>query len=160
MNGGEEEALLEHLREEANQEALGEHIRAGGSFASYATAWRIARDEAAAEKAPIPELIEQILVLPVPRWDERCTVRDYLLALLTAVWAGQADGKYGMTGSSDWRYDLYDPMLRAGLIRGWKDGYGVGYREDGTLHHEDQVRANNLIAAAIRALHGEERARG
>jgi len=40
----------------------------------------------------------------------------------------------------------------AGLIPGWRDGYGVGYRTDGTDHPEDQARADRILDAAIRSL--------
>jgi hypothetical protein len=39
-----------------------------------------------------------------------------------------------------------------GLIPGWCDGYGVGYRLDGSGHPEDQKLADTLLAAAARAL--------
>lgn len=39
LTGGEEDALMEHLRDEAGAAAVTEHIRAGGSYTSYVTAW-------------------------------------------------------------------------------------------------------------------------
>jgi len=150
---GERDALMEHLQTEPG--AAEEHIRAGGSLASFVMGWKAARDAAAEAKEISAELADQVLALPVPRWDERETVRDYLLALLNALWTGQADPKYGMTGDSDWRYDLYEPMSAAGVIRGWKDGYGIGYHEDGTQHPEDRKRADQIVSAAIRRLAGE-----
>lgn len=99
---------------------------------------------------PTPEIVAQILTLNIGR--SKLTVRGYLVKLLAALWMHKADGTYGMTGESDWRYDLYDPMRRAGLIPAWRDGYGVGYRSDGTRHSEDQQHADDLIVAAIRHL--------
>lgn len=95
---------------------------------------------------PTPDLCELILALKV---DDR-TVRVYLAELLAALWLGEADPKYGMTGGSDWHYDLYGPMRDAGLIPPWEDGYGVGYREGGWGHEpEDRRRADALISATI-----------
>lgn len=88
---------------------------------------------------------------------ERGTVRSYLTELLCALWLYEADAKYGVTGESDWRYDIYEPMQRAGLIPAWRDGYGVGYRIDDSRHPEDRQHADALICAAIRHMTGEPR---
>lgn len=104
---------------------------------------------------PTPEIVAEILALTTPGGrGGRLTIRRYLVELLAALWTGDASGKYGMTGESDWRYDLYGPLLRAFLIPAWRDGYGVGYRLDGTEHPEDLRRANDLIVAAIKHLGG------
>lgn len=79
-------------------------------------------------------------------------IKQYLFRLLEAFWKGEADNKYGMTGESDWRYDLYEPLQRAGLIPNWEDGYGIGYRTKTDKHPEDQVLADDLIMAAIQLL--------
>ena len=151
MTGIEAEVVLEMITDAP--EALEQHIRDGGTFASYVTAWRLDRDRSAAG-AITPETARAILAEPLcerNRWGEG-TVRDYLIELLVKLWLGEAGPKYGMVGSSDWEYDLYDPLYRMGLIPGWRDGEGVGRRTDGTDHPEDQDRARALIVAAIRAL--------
>lgn len=101
---------------------------------------------------PTPEISEQILALETRQGG---TVRAYLTELLAGLWLGEADPKYGMTGESDWHYDLYEPMRDAGLIPPWRDGYGVGYREGAApsghapSNSEDRQRADALICAAI-----------
>jgi hypothetical protein len=94
------------------------------------------------------ETAQQVLALPV-EYGEGATVRDYLAELFAAFWEGRASDKYGMTGESDWRYQLYEPLRDAGLIPGWVDGYGVGYRTETDRHIEDEKLADSLIAAAI-----------
>lgn len=95
-----------------------------------------------------PEIGEQILALKV--FDRgSATVRAYLAELLAALWLDEADPKYGMTGESDWRYDLYAPMRDAGLIPPWRDGYGIGYRLEGHFVVGDRQRADVLICATI-----------
>lgn len=150
----EESALVEHLlREPDAASKLEQYIHAGGTLAGYVEEWKQKRDEAAQAVEITPETARRVLGLPVgERWTDGATVRDYLVELLEQFWRGRADAKYGMDGSSDWQYDLYYPLSAAGLIPGWKDGYGVGYRADGSNHSEDRKRANDLIAAAIREL--------
>lgn len=106
---------------------------------------------------------QQVLALPLTREGAFATVhgtvREYLGALLMRFWDGGADVKYGFTGESDWRYDLYEPLRDAGLIPGWAgDGYGIGYRSPTDRHTEDQELADAFIAAAISemARHPEE----
>jgi hypothetical protein len=106
------------------------------------------------------ETAQRVLALPVKREGGQ-TIRDYLFDLLAAFWAGEADPKYGMTGESDWQYELYEPLRDAGLIPEWADGYGIGYRTTPTTvevvsgaarYDEDQKLADDLIAAAIKEL--------
>lgn len=149
----EEYALLDHLQEDPA--ALEEHIRSGGTYGGYVSAWKANRDNAARAVGISNAVARQVLALPLGDgyWGTpQQTVRDYLVELLAEFWAGNADPKYGMAGNSDWQYDLYGPLSRAGLIPGWKDGWGIGYHEDGSSHPEEAERANELIAAAIRAL--------
>lgn len=85
------------------------------------------------------------------------TVREYLTELLAQLWLDGADSKYGMTGESDWRYDIYKPMADLGLIERWRDGYGIEYPQDGGPRDpERRIQADALIVAAIRTL-GEQR---
>jgi hypothetical protein len=77
------------------------------------------------------------------------TVRHYLIALLAKVWEYAEDfsGKRPF-GNSSWRYDLYEPLGKAGLIQ-------VTLDEDGYIDHfpdSERRRADRLIAAAIRAM--------
>ncbi len=149
--GTEAEVLMDVITR--NPGALEQHIRDGGTFASYFTAWRLDRDRAADGTITL-ETAKAILAEPLcerNRWGAG-TVQDYLIELLVRLWSGEADPKYGMVGESDWEFDLYDPLYRMGLIPGWRDGYGVGYRTDGTDHPEDRKLAQDLITAAIRAL--------
>jgi hypothetical protein len=74
------------------------------------------------------------------------TVREYLVMLLTAVWR-QGEGFSGKRpfGNSGWEWDLFGPLVKAGLIVGTFDG-------DGFLDACDEQRGNALIAAAIAEL--------
>lgn len=94
--------------------------------------------------APSRASIEQLLALTT---HQGSTVRLYLAELLAALWMGSASAKYGMTGESDWQFDIYEPMREAGLIPQWRDGYGP----------EGEVRqaADRLICAAIMTFNGE-----
>jgi hypothetical protein len=90
---------------------------------------------------------QQVLDLPLPNDDSgTLTVRSYLIALLMKVWREGADfnGRRPF-GYSGWRYDVYAPMIRAGMVRGSFDNFG--YVEDC-----DTVMAERLILAAIQAL--------
>ncbi len=155
MTSNEIAALGETIAEDP--QLLEQHIRGGGTVATFLADWRIARDRAAIERGEqVPtELACRILVAPLcdrNRWRREATVRDYLVELLDQVWKGHAARRFGFIGKPGWEYDLYDVLYRMRLIPGWKDGYGVGYRTDGSEHPEDQVLADNLISAAIRVL--------
>jgi hypothetical protein len=151
----EETALVEHLT--LAPDALETHIRAGGTFAEYVQRWKRDRDEAARRKKPDPATLAAVLAAPADKYDDCPTVRHYLVELLAKFWAGEANQKYGMGGDSDWQYDVYEPLCRAGLIPGWRQGYGIGYRADGTVDRGDQKRADKLIVAAIRTLAADSR---
>jgi hypothetical protein len=151
LNPRLEAAFLDHLNDGGHL-LLDAHIRDGGTTGRYIAEWTAARDAAAREQEITPELAARIITLPVKEPDTPGqTVGAWLLALLTEVWNDQAD--YGMMGNSDWRYHLYETLLEARLIGAWRDGYGVGHRPDGTQHPEDRDRADQLITAAIAALH-------
>ena len=96
---------------------------------------------------------DALLALPLPEGASAGpTVRGYLVALLAALWAGTADAKYGLSGNSDWQFELYEPALKAGFAGGltdeeWKrlgDGYGIPAAKEMAL--------DALIAAAIERL--------
>lgn len=90
----------------------------------------------------------ELLDLPLPENDSGAdTVRGYLTALLTALWREEADfsGKRPF-GNSSWQYDLYAPMIAAGLVPGELD-------EDGAVEVFDYAgEADEMILAAIAAL--------
>ena len=144
----ERAALLEHLAElkpseQDNLTDLERHIRAGGTLASYIAGWKNDRDARALAGKPSPELLDRVLAARVEPYG---TVRDYLTQLLAMLWAGRADATYGMTGNSDWQYDVYDALCRDGLIPGWRDGYG--------MDRDAEVKASNLLFAAMAHMTG------
>lgn len=94
-----------------------------------------------------PEKIRQVLGLELGDNDSgEPTVRRYLLRLLGDVWR-EGEGFNGKRpfGNSSWEYDLYVPMVRAGLVGGRLDS-------DGCLDQVDDKAADALIHAAIAAL--------
>jgi hypothetical protein len=73
------------------------------------------------------------------------TIREYLVRLLLEFFTGEADQEYGMTGESDWDFDLYIPMIGAGLSPARTE-----YENDGTGLREAEVPLfRNLLAQAI-----------
>lgn len=153
MTSEEHRAFFEAVADDPGR--LEEHVQAGGSVSSFLEAWRVERDAAAAARQIDPRVIQAFLAAPVyagATGGRISTVRGYLVELLAKFWTGEATGKYGMTGESDWKYDLYAVLYQQGLIPGWRDGYGVGYRTDGSEHPEDRERADELVVAAIRTL--------
>lgn len=98
------------------------------------------------------ETAQRVIALPLPDFGENATVESYLVTLLSAFWRGQASPKYGMSGESDWQYELYEPLRDAGLIPVWEKGYGVGWRTRNDHYAEDQELADALIDAAIKEL--------
>jgi hypothetical protein len=92
---------------------------------------------------------EQLLDLPLPENDSGAsTVRGYLVALLTTLWE-EEEGFSGKRpfGNSGWQYDLYAPMIEAGIVGGEID-------EDGYVERADAAAADKLILAAIQSLAG------
>lgn len=91
--------------------------------------------------------LQQILDLPLPANDaDAATIRGYLTALLAELWCEEQgfSGKRPF-GNSGWQYDLYTPMIKAGLIPGSLD-------EDGYVDTCDTQQADRLILAAIASL--------
>lgn len=92
-----------------------------------------------------------ILNLPMqPNDAEAATIREYLVAALTAFWEEDLDlsGKPSF-GESGWGWTLHEALVRADLIRGTFD-------DAGDLFDADMDKGRKLIASAIQAL-GEER---
>lgn len=95
-----------------------------------------------------PDTARRVLDLPMPDGNDAgaTTIRDYLIRLLTEVWRENEcfSGKRPF-GNSGWDYDLYGPLVEAGLIRGRLD-------EDGYLEDVDDEAGDRLILAAIAEL--------
>lgn len=91
-----------------------------------------------------------ILALPLGKNDSGSdTIGGYLVELLATLW-GSGEGFSGKRpfGNSGWEYDLYLPLIKAGLVRGTID-------EDGyTPFLPNTTAAHDLIAVAIRSLGG------
>ena len=90
---------------------------------------------------------QQVLDLELPPdTDGGSTVRAYLIALLDALWSEEEGFSAKRPfGNSGWQYDVYLPMIRAGMIDGQIDG-------DGYVDRCDVQAADRLILAAIAAL--------
>lgn len=89
----------------------------------------------------------QILSTPLGDNDAgAATVRDYLVALLVELWR-EEEGFSGKRpfGNSGWAYEVYGPLVNAGLIAGTID-------EDGYATDIDVQAADERIIAAIQSL--------
>lgn len=74
------------------------------------------------------------------------TVRDYLVSLLAALWReGEWFGGKRPFGNSGWSWELYKPLVKAGVIPGKLD-------TDGFLDDCDADAGEDAIAAAIEGL--------
>lgn len=79
------------------------------------------------------------------------TVRDYLRTLLQTLWEEKDSfsGKRPL-GNSNWEYELYALLIKAGFISGALD-------EDGYVDTINQTEANRYVAKMIvAAFHGVE----
>jgi hypothetical protein len=88
-----------------------------------------------------------ILQLPMQRNDANAaTIKDYLKALLaTLMREGEGFSGKRPFGNSGWDYDLFLPLLKAGIVKGKLD-------EDGYIEDINQAEAEGLILSAIEAL--------
>lgn len=80
------------------------------------------------------------------------TIREWLISLLTRVWIEQDEfsGKRPW-GNSGWDYDVYLPLIKAGLVSG-----EVGGEDEGEwLDDVDSDTGRALVAAMIRRLGAE-----
>lgn len=93
---------------------------------------------------------QELLDFPLPENDSGATtVRGYLAALLTKLWGEEADFDAKRPfGNSDWQYDLYAPMVEAGIVDG-------AFHPDGWLTELDADTADALLLAAIHELGGD-----
>ena len=89
----------------------------------------------------------RLLALELSRNDSGAgTVRGYLVALLRKLWRdGEGFSGKRPFGNSGWEYDLYAPMVKAGLVTGTLD-------EDGYIETVDTKAADKLVLAAIASL--------
>lgn len=87
------------------------------------------------------------LPMPQPNDADATTIGDYLIKLLAKVWEENEcfNGKRPF-GNSGWDYDLYPPLIAAGLVSGELD-------EDDYIDTIDQPAAAAMIADAIQHLH-------
>lgn len=86
----------------------------------------------------------ELLDLPLADNDaEAGTVREYLVALLVTLWQ-EEEGFSGKRpfGNSSWQYDIYVPMITAGVVSGSLD-------EDGYVEECDTKAADAMILTAI-----------
>ena len=92
-----------------------------------------------------------VLSLPMqqPNDANATTIRDYLIALLRDVWQYDEgfDGKRPF-GNSGWTWDLYKPLIVAGLAEGTFDEDG----EIDAFDSDQDDKAHDLIADAIEIL--------
>jgi hypothetical protein len=89
---------------------------------------------------------ETLLDLPLPANDaDAPTVRDYLIALLREAWEQGENFCKRPFGNSGWQYEIYTPMVKAGLVPGTVDS-------DGELDDVDTRAADALMDEAIQAL--------
>lgn len=71
------------------------------------------------------------------------TVRQYLGALLSTLWEeGERFGGKRPFGNSGWEYDLYRPLVKAGIIEGQLD-------DDGDILDVNSGQGYDAIQAAI-----------
>jgi hypothetical protein len=96
-----------------------------------------------------PETARQILDLPLPADNDAdaATIRDYLIKLLSELWREEAGFNSKLPfGNSGWQYDIYVPLIRAGLIAGILDEY------DDVSDDFEYRDADKVILAAIAEL--------
>ena len=91
-------------------------------------------------------VLDQVLGAPMEPDDSESgagTVGGYLGALLYTLW-NEGEGFSGKRpfGDSGWEYELYKPLIKAGLVKGELDS-------DGYIDEVDTKAADKLIADAI-----------
>ncbi len=89
---------------------------------------------------------QEILALPMPSNDaDAGTVRDYLKALLNALWLEEESfsGKRPF-GNSGWQSDVYIALIRGGGVEGSVDDEGDW--------ETDEKAADAVVLSAIAAL--------
>lgn len=93
------------------------------------------------------DLGHQILDLRLSEDNEAgvSTVREYLVALLDAMWGDPEFSGKRPFGNSGWKSDFEVALIEAGLVDG-------SFDEDGYIESLDSEAADRLIRATIRAL--------
>lgn len=91
--------------------------------------------------------LSEILELPMQPNDANAeTIRGYLKALVAMIWE-ESEGFSGKRpfGNSGWEWDVYVPLIKAGVVKGTLDA-------DGFIDTVDDAAAKKLITAAIKVL--------
>lgn len=89
--------------------------------------------------------LNEILALTTLRRDlnEEITLRQYFYDLMSTLWCEQDgfDGKRPF-GNSGWDYEIYKPLVQAGLVKGRID-------VDGYIAELDDAEANEFVLTKI-----------
>gem|GEM_PF-999504 len=90
---------------------------------------------------------KEILKLPMDKNDSgETTIGDYLKALLLGVWEkGEKFNGKRPFGNSGWEYDIYRPLIQAGLVKGFFDEHG--YIEE--FSEVEEKKAKDIIIRVI-----------
>ena len=93
-----------------------------------------------------PAEILDLQMDPVENDAGASSIREYLKALLLQLFI-EGEGFSGKRpfGSGAWKYELYKPLVKAGLIRG-------KYGEDDYLQDCDDKAGNKMLLEAVKAL--------
>lgn len=76
------------------------------------------------------------------------SIREYLHALLCRLWdEGESFSGKRPFGNSGWEYDLYKPLIIAGIVSGWID-------DQGYVEEVDEKEANAEVFRLINEMCG------
>jgi len=82
--------------------------------------------------------------------DDELTIREYLVALLTQLWAdGEGFSGKRPFGDSGWEYELYTPLVKHGFIK------GTMMDDEDCIKEFDRESARELIFKCIDELGNE-----
>lgn len=86
---------------------------------------------------------QDILDLPMESDIGETTIRGFLTALLQELWT-EGEGFSGKRpfGNGDWQFQIYLPLVKAGLVKGEID-------DDGYLDNVDYKLANKIVLNLI-----------
>lgn len=89
--------------------------------------------------------LNEILALTTRRHNlnEEITLRQYFYDLMSTLWC-EGEGFNGKRpfGNSGWDYEIYIPLVRAGLVKGRID-------DDGYIAELDEAEANEFVLENI-----------